>query len=124
MRKFFFQSMYQRPLCPPFKVSGGPLAAPMTMGWHITNERGLTTGVSCDSEFKEFVEQAQAGTTAMLEHRGNVIRELQAKLAIAEEFLRGGCPHACRRDDAHPCPFHRAAALTLAKMKAPVALNA
>lgn len=35
----------------PFRVNGGPFAAEQTMGWHLTDERGTTVGVSCDQQF-------------------------------------------------------------------------
>jgi len=40
----------------PFTVSGGPFAAPQTMGWHLTDERGHTLGVACDDDLVERIE--------------------------------------------------------------------
>ena len=45
---------------PYFTVSGGPLALPQIMGWHITNERGQTVGCSCDRQFCQRVEEIGA----------------------------------------------------------------
>lgn len=40
---------------PYFTVTGGPFASPQMMGLHITNEKGLTVAVSCDTSFCERV---------------------------------------------------------------------
>jgi hypothetical protein len=34
-----------------FKVSGGPFNGSKEMGWHITDEKGFTLGVSCSMSF-------------------------------------------------------------------------
>lgn len=36
---------------PYFEVSGGPLATPLSAGWHIIDEHGHTVAVSSSSEF-------------------------------------------------------------------------
>ena len=43
-----------------FTVLGGPLSAPQQMGWHITNERGFTVAVSCDSTFAQRINDMEA----------------------------------------------------------------
>jgi hypothetical protein len=40
---------------PPFTVSGGVFSSPQQFGWHITNEKGFTVAVSCDSRFANWI---------------------------------------------------------------------
>lgn len=50
MRHFQARSMSEAGLG-NFKVTGGPLASEQTMGWHITDERGMTVAVANSSDF-------------------------------------------------------------------------
>lgn len=58
--KLYAQSMsITRPQLPNFEVTGGPLNGPQHMGWHITNEKGLTIAISNDSRFCEHLNELE-----------------------------------------------------------------
>lgn len=86
------------PLCDYFKVSGGHLTSPLTMGWHIMDDRGFTTGVCRDHDFVEYVEKAGQ------------------RLDLMVTALAAGCPHGCAEGEP-PCPHRRWANKLLAALK-------
>lgn len=49
-RTFTFQP-YTGTALGSFLVRGGPLTREQPMGWHITDDKGFTVGVSCDEDF-------------------------------------------------------------------------
>jgi len=77
---YYISSVGDRQL-PYFTVAGGPLAVPQIMGWHITNERGQTVGVSCDRQFCQRIEETgalleliQQGITVSVDWNGDTYK--------------------------------------------------
>jgi hypothetical protein len=64
-----------------FTVTGGPFASPQTMGLHITNEKGLTVAVSCDTLFCERVN--------MLNELALLLKRADARYHLAERHDGG-----------------------------------
>jgi hypothetical protein len=65
---------------PYFTVIGGPLAAPLTMGWNICNSKGHTDAVSANNHFAHYSVCAPRMAKVLLRllfhyHRGDELKD-------------------------------------------------
>lgn len=90
--KLFARSMSEAGL-PAFEVTGGHFAKPQAMGWHITDDSGLTVGVANDSilrdvfELLDLLRQADAAYH-FLERYGDGYMQVGAYEVREENFQR------------------------------------